>query len=673
MANLKFPKIYYGGDYNPDQWDESVWKEDIRMFKLAGVNLVVLPVFSWALLQPSENEYNFEWLDRILDLLHENGISFSLATPTAAQPAWMSRKYPDIMPVDMHGRKRTHGKRVNICPTSPTFRKFAANITEKMAERYKDHPGLALWHVANEYGTYCYCEQCESAFREWLKERYKTIEELNARWNLKFWGHTVYDWEDIVVPSELNDDNKWYQPKMLDYTRFITDTTIDCYLNEKNILEKATPDVPISTNMSGFIKNLDQFKFTQHLDIVGWDNYPAPGADRSLVALKHDIMRGLRGGQSFMLAEQSPNQQNWQPYNILKRPGEVRLLSYQALAHGADTVLYFQMRQSIAGVEKFHGALISHTGNENTRTFRECAQIGNELKDIGNEFVGARCEAEVGIFFNWDNWWALEMSSGPNRDMDYLEQVRKYYNAFYSKNIPIDILSIDSDISKYKVLVVPFLYMLEDELAQKLTKFVKEGGTLIVSAFSGVVDSNDRTHLGGYPGPLKDVMGIWVEETDALRPEDTNKMIMLNPYGNLDGEYECAFLCDLIHLNEASALAVYGEDFYAGYPCLTLNEFGSGKAYYVATVPEDNMLIQLASDICESLNISAPIDAPSGVEVTRRLNENGEFTFIMNHSKEQKTIKLDSKQYTELITNEKAINEISLKPYGIAILKSQNK
>jgi beta-galactosidase len=327
MISAKVPAILYGGDYNPDQWSEEVWKEDMRLFKLANINLVTLPVFSWAKLQPSEDVYEFGWLDRIMDLLAENDIYVCLATSTAAQPAWMSRKYPEVLPVDVDGRKRKHGKRVNFCPNSRVYRKFAAKMATKMAERYQNHPALLIWHIANEYGTYCYCDNCAADFRNWVRARYGTIEEVNKRWNLSFWGHTIYDWEEIVVPSELNDDNKWYQEIGLDYTRFMTDSNIGCYLEEYRAIKAVTPNIPVTTNISGYIKKLDQFRFADHLDIIGWDNYSSPTDDLSTIALKHDLMRGLKGGKPFMFVEQSPNQQNWQPYNKLKKPGEVRRLS----------------------------------------------------------------------------------------------------------------------------------------------------------------------------------------------------------------------------------------------------------------------------------------------------------------------------------------------------------
>ena len=524
MTLTKLPYLLYGGDYNPDQWPEEIWKEDIRLFHEAGVNLVTLPVFSWAKLQPAEGVFEFGWLDRVMDLLAENGIYVCLATSTAAQPAWMSKKYPQMLPVDVDGRRRTHGKRVNFCPNSPDYRRLAAGLARRLAERYKNHPALLIWHIANEYGTYCYCETCAAEFREWVRKRYQTIEKVNRCWNLSFWGHTIYSWDEIAVPSELNDDNKWYQEIALDYTRFMTESSLECFLAEAREIKKITPEIPITTNISGYIKKLDQFRFAEFLDIVGWDNYPSPTDDNSTVALKHDLMRGLKNGKPYLLVEQSPNQQNWQPYNRLKRPGEVRMLSWQAVAHGADSVMFFQMRQSRGGVEKFHGALISHEGSDNTRVFRECAALGKELWSTGNAIPGSRCKAEVAIVFDWSNWWAVELSTGPSKDLNYFEQINKYYKTFYSRNIPVDIVRPEADFSGYKLVVMPLLYLLKDGCEKNIENFVRAGGTAVASFFSGIVDENDNVVLGGYPGKLRELFGIWVEESDALLPGECNEI-----------------------------------------------------------------------------------------------------------------------------------------------------
>jgi len=671
MINPKLPAVLYGGDYNPDQWPEEIWQEDMRLFKLAGINVVVVPVFSWAKLQPAEDRYDFEWLDRVLDLLAENGLYACIATSTAAQPAWMSVKYPDVLPVDVDGRKRTHGKRVNFCPNSKVYREFAARLARKLAERYKDHPALLYWRVANEYGTYCYCDTCAQEFRKWVQRRYGTIEEVNRRWNLSFWGHTIYDWDEIMVPSELNDDNKWYQPVALDYLRFMTDSTIDCFLNEYKAIKEVTPHLMVSTNISGFIKKLDQFRFAEYEDIVSWDNYPQPQHRMSLVALKHDLMRGLKNGQPYILAEQTPSSQNWQPYNLLKRPGVMRLLSYQALAHGADTVMFFQLRQSKAGVEKLHGAVVSTAGHEHTRVFQECAQLGAELKNIGAKFLDSRINARVAIIFDWDNWWAVELCSGPNRDLQYLDQVEKYYHALWKLNIPTDIVRPTADLSKYDLVLAPLLYMTKPGAAANIENYVREGGTFVTTFFSGIVDENDHIILGGYPGELKDVLGIWVEEIDGLLPEMKNGMVLQEPLGELNGTYMCGMVCDLLHLRGAEALAVYADDFYAGRPCLTRNQFGRGTAYYIASDPEQGFVDGFVKYLCDLKGIKAPLAVPAGVEVTQRVKGDQQFTFVINHNETTVEINLGETAYTDLITLKEKRGLVSLAGRDVLILEKR--
>ena len=646
---IKADRIYFGGDYNPDQWDEATIAEDMRLFKEAGINLVILPVFSWAKLEPDEGVYDFEWLDKIIDTIWSNGIRVCLATPTVAQPAWLSTRYPEVLPVDIQGRRRTHGMRVMFCVNSLKYRERAAAIAEEMAKRYAHHPALAMWHVANEYGTYCYCPTCQAKFRLWLKRRYGTVEELNRRWNTSFWGRTVYSFEEIAVPNELNDDYRFNPPIQLDYMRFVTDSTAECFRNEYQVLKKYNPDIPIQTNMSGYIKKLDQFEMTKNLDIVGWDNYPWPTDPMYFVAMKHDIMRGLKGGQSFLLAEQSPNQQNWQPYNKLKRPGEVRRLSYQAMAHGADTCFFFQMRQSVGGQEKFHGAVITHAGHGNTRVFRETAKLGAELSRIGSRFLEARTKAKVGMLFDWNNWWALENSSGPSKDMDYLKTFSRYYNMFYSRNIPVDILNPSFSYEGYELLVAPMLYMTKEGVGERLTEFVKKGGTLLTTVMSGLVDENDRCVFGEYPGKLRDVLGIWVEEVDALRPEEHNEIVPESGSGFTQSLYSCGFLCDLLHLRGAVSLASYGSDFYAGMPCVTENHFGEGKAYYIGTEPDDEYLGEMADRLAAELGLKPVYPAAPGVEVTRRSNERGDTVFVINHNASEAWVDFGSDKLKNLL------------------------
>ena len=666
----KADRIYYGGDYNPDQWDEGTIDEDMRLFQKAGINLLTLPVFAWAKLEPDEGVYNFEWLDRIIDKIWNHGIYVCLATPTSAQPAWLSARYPEVLPVDIAGRKRTHGMRVFFCVNSLKYRERAAAIAEEMAKRYANHPALVMWHVANEYGTYCYCPACQAKFRLWLRKRYGTVEELNRRWHTVFWGRIVSDFEEVMLPTETNDDYRFCPAVQLDYLRFVTDSTAECFRNEYRILKKYNPDIPVQTNMSGYIKKLDQFVMTKDLDLVGWDNYPWPDDPPYFVAMKHDIMRGLKGGQSYILTEQSPNQQNWQPYNLLKRPGEVRRLSYQAFAHGADTCLFFQMRQSIAGQEKFHGAIISHSGREDTRVFKEAVLLGHELERIGDAFLEGRTPAGVGILFDWNNWWALELASGPSRDMDYLKTVSLYYETLYRQNISVDILPYEAELNKYRLIVAPMLYMAKEGVAERLRDFVKNGGVLVTTVMSGLVDENDRCVFGAYPGPLKELLGIWVEETDALRPYEKNRMILVDPDFLPRREYECSFLCDIIHPEGgAEVLASYGEDFYALTPCVTCNYYGKGKAYYIGTQPEQSFLEDLMTVICSDCGLKAPYAAAGGVEVTLRVSPRAQVVFAINHNKAEGWVDFGEEVLTNLVTGATFTGRIFMAPGDVITAK----
>lgn len=664
-------RIYYGGDYNPDQWDDATIDEDMRLFQKAGINLLTLPVFSWAKLEPDEGVYDFEWLDKIIDKIWANGIYVCLATPTTAQPAWLSTRYPEVLPVDIQGRKRTHGMRVFFCVNSLKYRERAAAIAEEFAKRYAHHPALAMWHVSNEYGTYCYCPTCQAKFRLWLRKRYGSVQELNNRWHTTFWGRILTSFEEVTLPTELNDDYRFNPAIQLDYMRFVTDSTAECFLNEYRVLKKYNPEIPVQTNMSGYIKKLDQSELTKNLDVVGWDNYPWPDDPPYFVAMKHDIMRGLKGGQSYVLTEQSPNQQNWQPYNRLKRPGEVRLLSYQAMAHGADTCLFFQMRQSIAGQEKFHGAIISHAGHENTRVFRECETLGYELEQIGDAFLTARTPAKAAILFDWNNWWALELASGPSKDMDYLKTISRYYHAFYRKNISVDIVNPSASFDGYDLIVAPMLYMTKEGVAERLTEFVRQGKTVVTTVMSGLVDENDRCIFGEYPGKLKEVLGIWVEEVDALRPYESNRMQMNGVMPLPKASYSCGFLCDLLHTRQAEALAVYESDFYAGMPCVTRNQFEKGTAYYIGTDPDDEFLADFFDQVCKDCGIEPVYEAEEAVEVTRRVNEKETTIFVLNHNHQPSWVDFGEDILTNLVTKETKTGRCEIAGRDVWVLKKE--
>lgn len=662
-----FDRILFGGDYNPNQWPKEIWEEDIRIFKKASINSATVNVFSWAKIQPSENCYDFEELDQIIEKLSTEGFDIVLATSTAALPAWMFKKYPEVARTDYDGRHHKFGQRHNACPNSLVYQKYAERLATKLAERYGENPQVTCWHINNEYGGECYCDNCEKAFRVWLKDKYHTIEALNKAWNMEFWGHTVYEWDEIVLPNALSEgigyDKTAFAGISIDYRRFNSDSLLKNYMMERDAIRKIDPTTPITTNLMGTFKGLDYFKWAKEMDLVSWDNYPSYNTPWSLVAMTHDLMRGLKQ-QPFMLMEQTPSQQNWQPYNSLKKPGQMRAQSYQTIAHGADTIQYFQLRRSIGACEKFHGAVIEHVGHEDTRVFRETAALGAELAQL-SDIIGTQTQAQVAVIFDWDNYWALEYTSGPTVDLKYVEQIHRYYRYFYEQNIAVDLVPVDADLSKYKLVAAPVLYMIKEGMQERLTDFVMQGGALLTTYMSGIVDQSDNVHLGGYPGPLRELAGIWVEEIDALAPEQSNGVSLVNE--DLTGTSN--LVSDLIHLENAEALAHYTSNFYAGMPAVTKNTFGDGTVYYFGGQLEDRLQDQLFKTIVKETDITPVIEEATKLEIACRENEEAKFFVIINFHEEAQPLPEMFVGKTDLLTGKVLSSEMMLTQYTTYIVK----
>jgi beta-galactosidase len=664
--NPKAPFIWHGGDYNPEQWPPELWDEDMALMQASAFNVATIGVFSWIALQPAEDRFTFDWLDAVLDKLAAAGRYACLATPTAAQPAWMSQQYPDVLRSDSSGRRGHHGRRVNYCPSSPNYRRLAAQIAARMAERYRDHPALLIWHVSNEYGGEpCMCENCAAAFRVWLQARYSGLDELNARWWTRFWGHTYTDWSQIEPPYA--DGENLLHALTIEYKRFQSDATLECFKLERDALRAITPAIPITTNMMGTYPHLDYRAWAAEVDVVSWDCYPWPSAHPSDIAFLHDLNRGLKDGQPFMLMEQTPSSQNWQPINALKRPGVLRLWSYLAVAHGADTVMYFQWRRGRGGCEKFHGAVVEHGGRSDTRVFREVSALGAELQSLGDTTLGATTPARVAVLFDWDNWWAIDDAIGPIQQKEYVATVRKHYQVLWRRNVPVDIVFSDSDLGGYDLLIAPMLHMLKPGLAERITALVERGGTFVTTYFSGVVDATDLA-FEGYPGPLRPVLGIWVEEIDALYPGQANQIVMADG----SASYSCDRLCEIIHSEGARVLATYGDDFYAGTPVVTENAFGQGLAYYIAADPEANFLNDLYGRLLAQRQIAPLLDAPAGVEVALRQNGSRRLLFVLNHNHDARAVALPAgRRFTELLGRSEVAGNLELAGYDVRILQEQ--
>jgi beta-galactosidase len=664
----KVPHMIYGGDYNPEQWPEEVWDEDVRLMREAGVNLVSLGIFSWAKLEPRPGEYDFGWLDRIISLLHENGVMVNLATATASPPPWLAKLYPESLPVTENGVVLHPGARQHYCPSSAAYRERAADLVRRVAGRYKDHPALAMWHVNNEYGCHvaeCYCDASAVHFREWLQGRYGDLDSLNEAWGTAFWSQRYGEWGEILPPRTAP---TFANPtQQLDFRRFSSDALLELYEMEKEILRKATPDVPITTNFMGFFKPADYWKWAAREDVVSDDSYPDPSDPEAHIgaAMSRDLMRSLGDGDPWVLMEQTTVRVNWRERNVPKRPNEMRLWSYGAVARGAEGIMFFQWRQSKAGAEKFHSAMVPHVRPEDSRSWHEVSRLGAELGKLDG-LLGARGEAECAILLDWESWWALELDSKPSAAVRMLEGVYSFYKPLFEANVPVDFAHPSSDLSSYRLVIAPNLYLVTDESVENVRRFVTDGGTLLMSFFSGIVDGRDHIRLGGYPAPFRELLGLHIEDFVPMAAGERNRL------DTQDGPYECGLWADLIHLEGAEALATYTDGFYAGTPAVTRNAYGEGVAYYLGTRPGERYVKSLLERVYGEAGVRPTLEVPPGVDAVRRKTEDASFLFVLNHNEEAVEILLPNPG-RDLLTETEHDSKLLLDPLEVVILQEMTR
>ncbi|MBQ0983629.1 beta-galactosidase [Streptomyces sp. F63] len=623
--------IAYGGDYNPEQWPREVWDEDVRLMREAGVNLVTVNVFSWAFLEPRPGEYEFGLLDEIMDLLHAGGIAVDLATATASPPPWFSLRYPEALPVTADGTRLRHGSRQTFCPSSPAYAEAAGRLVERLAERYGDHPALALWHVHNEWGNHnahCFCDTSAQAFRDWLRARYGDLDGLNEAWGTAFWSQRYGDWAEVLPPRATAAVANPTQ--RLDHWRFSSDALLALHRREAAILRRLSPGVPLTTNLLVTLeKKVDGFSFARECDFVSVDQYLTAADPEAHIGLSldADLARGLGGGAPWLLMEHSTSAVNWQPRNVAKTPGQMRRNSLAHVARGADGVLFFQWRQSKAGAEKWHSAMLPHGGTD-TKTWREVTGLGRDLAALA-EVRGSRVAADVALLFDWNAWWALEMDATPSRDVRYLDLVRGWYEALWSLGITCDLVHPGSDLSGRRlVLVPPGLCLTTDADAASLAAFVRDGGHAAVGFFSGVADENDQVRLGGYPGAYRELLGVRTDEFFPLREAETVRLSDGSP---------ATVWTERVEPRGAETVLSFAADPasggpVAGHPAVTRHAFGEGTAWYVATRPDADGLRRLLGRVCRVAGVAAAAEVPAGVEAVRRHGPEATYLFLINHT-----------------------------------------
>ncbi|WP_371530815.1 beta-galactosidase [Streptomyces sp. NBC_01283] len=624
------PGLVYGADYNPEQWPRTVWEEDVRLMREAGVNIVSLGIFSWARIQPARHAWDFSWLDEIMDLLHAGGIAVDLATATASPPPWLTAAHPEILPVTAAGETVWPGARQHWRPTSPVFREHALRLVREMALRYAGHPALVAWHVSNELGChniYDYSDDAARAFRDWLRARHTTLDGLNHAWGTAFWSQRYSDWEQILPPRlAASHPNPTQQ---LDFKRFSSDALKEYLRAERDVLRELTPEVPVTTNfmVMGGTKGMDYADWAGEIDFVSNDHYVVPGPQaRDELSFSASLTSSVAGHRPWFLMEHSTSAVNWQPVNLAKREGDLARDSLLHVAHGADAVCFFQWRQSAAGAEKYHSAMVPHAGAD-SEVFRAVTGLGRTLKALAPVAGTGREPARVAVLFDWDSWWASEQDSHPTSLLDYHQEALDWYSALLALGIRADVVTKRTELAPYDVLIAPVLHVVPEALAKDLTRYVEGGGHLVTTYFSGIVDENDHVWLGGHPGALRELLGIRVEEFGPLLADDTVA---------LDNATTGTVWTDRITVTgpEVEVLARYRTGAYAERPAVTRRAAGRGSAAYVSTRLGTDGLTVLLPQLLAPAGVSSELPAPARgrVELAVRRDADSRYLFLVNRT-----------------------------------------
>lgn len=670
-------RIWYGGDYNPDQWPEEVWDDDVRLMKKAGVNLVSVGIFSWAKIETSEGVYDFGWLDRIISKLGEAGIAVDLASATASPPMWLTQAHPEVLWKDYRGDVCQPGARQHWRPTSPVFREYALKLCRAMAEHYKGNPYVVAWHVSNEYGChnrFDYSEDAERAFQKWCEERYGTIDAVNDAWGTAFWAQRMNDFTEIVPPRFIGDGNFMNPGKLLDFKRFSSDALKAFYVAERDALAEITPDLPLTTNfmVSATGSVLDYDDWGREVDFVSNDHYFIPGeAHLDELAFSASLVDGIARKDPWFLMEHSTSAVNWRPVNYRKEPGQLVRDSLAHVAMGADAVCYFQWRQSKAGAEKFHSAMVPHTGEDST-VFRDVCELGADLNTLAdNGLLGTKlAKSKVAVVFDYESEWATEHTATPTQKVHHVDEPLQWFRALADHGVTADVVPVSSNWDEYEVVVLPSVYILSEETTRRVRDYVANGGRLIVTYYTGLSDEKDHVWLGGYPGSIRDVVGVRVEEFMPMGDDFPGVPSRLG----LSNGAVARDIADVIGSVDRSAtvLETFRDDPWTdmdGAPAIVANTFGEGRSVYVGARLGRDGIAKSLPEILESLGMTETGENDSRVlRVEREGSDGSRFVFSFNRTHEAVQIPFEGKIVVSSFAEVSGEN-VSIKPNGVIVTK----
>ena len=670
-------RIWYGGDYNPDQWPEEVWDDDVRLMKKAGVNLVSVGIFSWAKIETSEGVYDFDWLDRIINKLGEAGIAVDLASATASPPMWLTQAHPEVLWKDYRGDVCQPGARQHWRPTSPVFREYALKLCRAMAEHYKGNPYVVAWHVSNEYGChnrFDYSEDAERAFRKWCEERYGTIDAVNDAWGTAFWAQRMNDFTEIVPPRFIGDGNFMNPGKLLDFKRFSSDALKAFYVAERDALAEITPDLPLTTNfmVSAAGSVLDYDDWGREVDFVSNDHYFIPGeAHLDELAFSASLVDGIARKDPWFLMEHSTSAVNWRPVNYRKEPGQLVRDSLAHVAMGADAVCYFQWRQSKAGAEKFHSAMVPHAG-EDSAVFRDVCELGADLNTLSdNGLLGTKlAKSKVAVVFDYESEWASEHTATPTQKVHHVDEPLQWFRALADHGVTADVVPVRGAWDDYEMVVLPSVYLLSEETTRRVRDYVVGGGRLVVTYYTGISDEKDHVWLGGYPGSIRDVVGVRVEEFMPMGDDFPGVPDCLG----LSNGAVAHDIADVIGSVDGTAtvLETFKDDPWTGMdgaPAIVAHTFGEGRSVYVgARLGRDGIALSLP-EILDSLGMAEAGGNDGRVlRVEREGADGSRFVFSFNRTHETVRVPVEGEVVVSSFA-EVSGETISIKPNGVIVTK----
>ncbi len=645
--------------YYPEHWPEERWATDARQMRELGLEIVRIAEFTWGKLEPVEGTFDFAWLDRAIDVLATAGLQVVLGTPTATPPAWLSRGYPEILPVDAEGRRRNHGGRRHYCPTSPVYREHCRRIVTAMAGRYGHDERVIGWQIDNEFGGghtgRCYCPSCAAAFQAWLRERYATLDSLNDAWATVFWSQTYSAWEQVSPPIlQLNQPNPSHD---LDYRRFSSDSIVAFQQAQVDLLHDLAPGRWTTTNLMGLFADIDHFDLAAGLDFVTWDSYPTGNLERWEAALygdeprpgggrpygydmgdpyvtgfAHELTRGLRN-KPFWVMEQQAGHINWGQVNPAPRAGTVRLWTWHDVAAGADTCVYFRWRAGRFGQEQYHSGLLNHDATPDIGHAEVASLVAD--RDAMARIAATPAKARVALLFGYDDLWAMEIQPH-RRGFTYLRLAFAWYRALARLGIAVDIVPADPmrrratgqrDLASYSVVVAPSLHVTDAAAASDLRAFVKGGGTLVLGVRSGVKTTSSLITDAPLPGVWRDLVGATVTDWHALPASVAYPLASrLAPSGEDDPLGSGATVWAEALAPDPGAggptvLAWYPRGPLAGSAAITDRRVGAGRVIYCGIHPALEQAMAVVGRVAADAELDRLGDLPDGLLAYRRGDE----------------------------------------------------